>query len=228
MASKVIALWFVVLASTVIFPAFGAIISSTNVIVEPPSKANYKANAFNDTGANATKTHAWVEVENFVVATPFKIDDTMPVAGATYGNGSPAPEIALANLAYTVPAGLVISSYYLYFDPKKDNTSTGSITFSEPVYGVVVQDKSFVHSDFLRILSAPYPANPSFTDRGLELGPETLQLSSDRKTLFFKFVASSPGDQVRVITLVPEPASVVLLGSALAGVWLWRRQRTEG
>jgi hypothetical protein len=216
------------MCASLVYPALGAIISSTNVIITPSSSTSYKANAFQDTGSNATKTHAWVEVENFVVTTPFQIDDTMPVPGATYGNGSPAPEIALANLAYTVPAGLVISSYYLYFDPKASNTSTGSITFSEPVYGVVVQDKSFVHSDFLRILSAPYPANPSFNERGLELGPETLQLSADRKTLFFKFVASSPGDQVRVITLVPEPASVILLGSALAGVWLWRRQRTEG
>jgi hypothetical protein len=81
------------------------------------------------------------------------------------------------------------------------------------------------HSDFLRVSGAPYPGNPAFTFRGWEDGAEWGQLSADRRTLTFFAAADSPGDQFRIFTEVPEPASLALFGAGLLSVALLRRRR---
>jgi hypothetical protein len=179
---------------------------ATNIIAPPPSTAlgalesNTQARAFN-------------EVTNFTLATNLPVNATTP--GTYTSNGSLTPGI--------IPAGSVINSHYLYTDPVGGATAAyeGFVEFDATVIGIIVLRSDLNSSDFLGAPGTIYADNVA---RGLELSQAerfTLTLTGNR--INYRFNTSTATDDIRVITLVPTPGALALLG--VGGLVAMRRRR---
>jgi MYXO-CTERM domain-containing protein len=127
----------------------------------------------------------------------------------------------------TIPAGTPVTSYYVAFDPSNSKDVVGSVTFPNPILGVMTSTSSLTDSDLLGNSTATY-LNPGL--RGLEPGVDSVSVAGS--TLSVDFSAESPGDYVRVVVVgtpptVPAVGIVALTGtlSALGALALRRRRR---
>lgn len=124
-----------------------------------------------------------------------------------------------------IPAGTVVSSYYVFFDPGPTLEVIGNVNFDSEILGVITDTTDLAASDFLSNSQVNY-LDPA--ERGLEAG-DSVTISGAQQILF-DTIANSPGDYVRVITAasvsVPEPASWAMFGAGLAAVAvLFQRRR---
>jgi len=109
------------------------------------------------------------------------------------------------NGVVSLPAGTVISSYLVHYDPPGDisRAPRGAVTFLGQVAAVVVQTSDLVATDPLLGLSSMEFETASF--RGLEIEPDEdeVQVSRDRKTVSFRFDTSPPQylDEARIIVI---------------------------
>jgi len=117
-----------------------------------------------------------------------------------------------------IPAGTVVASHYVFFDPGPSEQVIGTVNFDAPILGILTSTNSLAATDFLANTGVNY-LNPGA--RGLEPG-DSVTISGTNQILFDTF-ASSPGDYVRVLTAfspaaaaAPEPGGVPLLGGGLA------------
>ncbi|MEL7448400.1 MAG: thrombospondin type 3 repeat-containing protein [Pseudomonadota bacterium] len=94
----------------------------------------------------------------------------------------------------SIPAGTVVSSYYVAFDPGATRTIVGTITFPDTILGLATSTELMNASDGVGNPTAVY-LNPSL--RGLE--PEDDSASFSGETLLVELEAGSPGDYIRVI-----------------------------
>ena len=101
-----------------------------------------------------------------------------------------APTVASNVLA----PGSVVSSHYIIYDPATTQTVEGTVTFDEPVLGIIISNLRFNGTDSLL-------GNPGTTysigSQELE-DPDFVMINGD--TVTYSFRTSSPGDAVRVIT----------------------------
>jgi len=179
------------------------------------AKPSYLPNAFQDPNSPPPRVHWWNEGTEVLGAGLTDVLDI--VAPGVYGGPFTS---ALGDLA----AGTPVESHYLYFDPLNSRSAVATFTFDHDILGIVVLTSHLAATDGLRI-AAPYPGNPSFNARGIEFGPEQITLGVNLRSVTVNLTASSPGDQIRVITsAVPEPASLLLLGAGLVGVATRRRR----
>jgi len=134
-----------------------------------------------------------------------------------------------------IPSGTRVSSYLLHFDtlePSPDPImAVGTISFSTDILGIIVNSGRLSSTDSVVGLSElVYPGGGN---RGLEFnldggGLDSITLSEDRRTVSVTFRNNQATDQVRVITVVPEPSSLVILAMGTAGIFcigLVRRRR---
>jgi PEP-CTERM motif len=127
-----------------------------------------------------------------------------------------------------IPAGTVVASHYIFFDPLQTEEAIGTVNFDAQVIGILTTTADLAASDFLANTGVNY-LNPS--NRGLEAG-DSVTISGPNSILFNTF-ASSPGDYVRVLTLfspnagTPEPGTIALFGGGLAALALLRKRRKQ-
>jgi len=113
----------------------------------------------------------------------------------------------------TIPAGTVVDSFLLHADPFDPNNGvfySGSVSFLNPILGVIALSGSLDQTDV--ILGAPgtlYPVVGSEPARGFELGsPDMFVISPDGKTLSFTTAAGGADDQLRIVTAASPPQPV--------------------
>ena len=201
------------LAALVTFPA-----SATLISVNGPLSSLGTAAAIitapgdvNDDAASNTGMEGFDEKQNVLLAAAILVD-----------GGS-------------IAAGTRVNSHMIFLNTD-GNTSAGHFDvvwdFDGAVLGVMSNRNGSLEVNTSTLLGAAgtlYPVAP-FAARGLESnngggGP----FPSDGYTVGINSIlvgmsVSEPGDWIRVITAVPEPTTVLLLGLGLAGLGLRRRR----
>jgi hypothetical protein len=117
-----------------------------------------------------------------------------------------------------IPAGTIVASHYVFFDPGPSERVIGTVNFDSDVLAILTSTTHLAGSDFLANTGVNY-LNPG--QRGLEAG-DSVTINGPRQILF-DTTASSPGDYVRVLTAFspgagassPEPAEVTMFASGL-------------
>jgi hypothetical protein len=134
---------------------------------------------------------------------------------------------------FLMPKGALLHSYLVHFDPvgATPTTLTGSITFdpSETIIGLQAHTPLLYSTDgFFGLGSVTYPASGSDLDRGFDTFitvDDTGSVAIDLNSVSFTLKAELGVDEVRLFTVVPEPASAALLAIASALCAVRRRDR---
>ena len=106
-----------------------------------------------------------------------------------------------------LPAGTVVASHYVFFDPGPSEEIFGTVEFDSHVLAIITSTATLAASDFLAHTGVHYlsPGN-----RGLE--PGDYASISGPNEITFNTRASSPGDYVRVLTeFSPKARRVTML-----------------
>ena len=150
---------------------------------------------------NDTDILAFSEAQGVTLPAGVTVDIRVP--GSYLGGALPAPVVA--------PAGLVVNSHLLHFDPigqppaGSATVTSGSVTFDSSVVAIIATKRTLDATD--RLLGAPgtaYPL-PKLAARGIE-GRGRVSLSGDRLTVTVRrFAVTCCVDQVRVLTRAHFP-----------------------
>jgi hypothetical protein len=130
--------------------------------------------------------------------------------------------------------GTVVNVYLLHSDPigepRDPRVYFGSITFPFRILGVIATGRRLRFTDS-RLGNPGTQYAQSDTYRGYELGdwsrqswgPERFRISPDGYTLEFVCGTTTVVDELRILTAVPEPASLLALSAGVAGLVGLRR-----
>ncbi|MCC6228548.1 MAG: hypothetical protein IT432_04900 [Phycisphaerales bacterium] len=156
---------------------------------------------------------AWNEAQGVTIGSAVTIDAFAP---GQYTS-------ALSFSVGSIPAGSVLSSHLVHFDTVGGaaHTADGSITLDGIIVGVIAWNRP--GAEHLNASDSAFGLGTLFSvgvnRRGVfDVGDGTpgnedfFSISADRHTLSFHLEVSSPFDQVRVLTMVPAPSAVALLG----------------
>lgn len=133
--------------------------------------------------------------------------------------------VLMTDVGGPISAGTQVSSHGVVFDPAQSRSMIGYIDFASPVLGLIFTRNRLIASDFL---GAPGTTYNSPSARGLESGDSASIDGMLPNRVLIDWTASSPGDNIRVITAVPEPATwaTMIGGFGLIGGALRRRGAT--
>lgn len=158
-----------------------------------------------DAGLTGNDVRVWNEVQNFKLSAPLTID-----LGGT-----------------TLAAGTWVSSHSLLFrplfNPRRQETIGGTVSFDSTILGVIQLTQSLADSDFLGAPGTTY-LTPDF--RGVELGARDVTSFTGSTLTYFLMAQTSPGDNVRVLTLgspqpdLPGGGDIGVPGVPEPAVWL--------
>jgi hypothetical protein len=227
---------------TAVSAGFVSVSGAGNILDPATTPTGATRDFFDDTGADRL-VHGWNERQDVTLDRDIYVDLIHP---GVYDHNS---DLGYFN-QYRIASGSVVSSHLLYFDPKNPYRVEGvSFVFDAPIVGIIVASDRFftanhnftdyfLDTDFLGNPLTLYPTT-HFDDRGLELNQFddfTFSVSGDR--LYLNWGASTPGDQIRVITArppspevnpVPGPPAILLAlaGGASLGVGRLLRRRAR-
>lgn len=105
--------------------------------------------------------------------------------------------VDIGGLSRVIPAGTVVASHYVFFDPAWGAFQTGYVEFDAPILGVATSQETLKASDFLANTGVVY-LNPVL--RGLEWEDRVWIDPDDPYRVRVSWLASSPGDYIRVFT----------------------------
>jgi PEP-CTERM motif len=177
-------------------------------------------------GTNATNSNCIVnvfaEAQNTATTSAIQHDPVNLTAGSgiSTANGS------------SLASGTLVNSYLINFQPSAvlGRTATGSVTFTDQILAVVYSNfgtsgsQGFTNTSYLQ-------GSPGYTYGqifGLETALPGDSFSVNGNTINFSMLASSlGGDNLRVITAVPAPASIALLGLGAVGLMTARRKKAQ-
>ena len=150
------------------------------------------------------------------------------------------------NIGSNLIKDMIISSHYVFFDPNGSTRQEGWVDFDADILAVITQTSLLDLSDTFLNNNVTY-LNPGL--RGLESNDSVSigTVPNELNRLYVNWVASTPGDYVRVITglsnggtdpcsnnpagtggcptSIPEPSILALMGLGLAGIGFARRKR---
>ena len=198
-----------------------SLISGPGTPVANPNNQRYYADPY-----NVDAVFYWTERTSYTLPADLVVSILPP-------GSFPADSTSHSNdNSLTVPSGSTIDSYLLNYDPQSGSV-VARFHFDDPIAGLITNSRDtaandhFMLSDYLINPLVP-PANiptAHYDARGIEpdagdyvhwFGPNDIELHIG---------ASSPGDQVRVITMAqaPEPATVAVLALGLPAILFRRR-----
>jgi hypothetical protein len=170
-------------------------------------------------GGLESNTNAYVFQESeFTLESPVSTDISMPgdyttvlsLTPGTIAAGTPVDVYMLESQPASAPRGLSYRTYQ------------GSLTFNEPILGIIVETTGLRSTDATLGASGTLYPPMTATYSGLELntpgchgstcGNDSVVLSANRETVNFDFVTNvSEVDEIRIITAAtPEPGGIAL------------------
>ncbi|MCV2882556.1 VPLPA-CTERM sorting domain-containing protein [Actibacterium sp. XHP0104] len=136
------------------------------------------------------------------------------------------------NIGSNALANTYVSSHYVFYDPRGSSGSRqmGYIDFDGDIFGIATRTGTLGASDFLGSDTVTYL---SHNLRGLESNDSIWIDANKANRLWVDWIASTPGDYIRVLTAgvpiaaVPLPAGLPLLGAAIGALGLAARRRRK-
>ena len=95
-----------------------------------------------------------------------------------------------------IPAGTIVASHYVFFDPDPVRTQEGTVDFDSDVYAIISSTANLLASDFLITPNADYLNR---VERGIE--PVDSITKTGPQQIAVNWGASTPGDYIRVLTV---------------------------
>ena len=120
--------------------------------------------------------------------------------------------------------GQQVNSWFLFYDPKKTLEVRGTVSFDQSILYLfddrseLRDTRSFGNSDF----------SYDYSRRAIGLEANDKRDTSFAGTvLSLYWTAGNPGDHIRVMTAVPEPATYAMLAIGLVGMCVFLRRRRD-
>lgn len=206
-------IWVVLVSiATVLLPlstAIGAVITTGGAVQVTAPLSDVRPNQTQ----NDDIIWLFTEQTNYVLPSPLTVNITAPGSYSSYPS----------SLVSTLPAGMRVDVYFMHFDPVHSRRRQGYVKFNTPILGVIVRNAQLLSSNFLGVPGTQYPTSGSLL--ALENGDDKINLP-DMTELHVDWLASSPGDRIRIITAaIPEPSTMLLFALGLAGASMRLRKR---
>lgn len=117
--------------------------------------------------------------------------------------------------------GQTVKSFFIFYDPAKQGSIDGTVTFQNTILGVVDTRAGLLATQIFQKSGITY--NLTASANGLEA---TDGLGYGGNELKLDWKASNPGDYIRVLTAVPEPETyaMFLAGLGIMGAVVRRRK----
>lgn len=172
-----------------------------------------------------------------IIAAPADVTEDAAFNIAQQGFNEAQNILLAADLAVdggVISAGTVVSSHMIFLNNEGDDNSLNehkgvNWTFAGAILGVMSEYSGSLEIASSSFLGAPGTLYPlaTFNARGMEVDDSYAFLAN---VLTVNSRIRQPGDWIRVITVgtdssIPEPATMLLLGSGMAGLLVARRAR---